>query len=108
MQNAKKAVEETGKDGYVALDVGPTGKLLKPLGTLDFEDAVSIFARTIKAGANAGADLILIETMSDTYELKAAMLAAKENSDLPVMATVIFGEKQDADRSDTRGSHSIA
>ena len=92
VQNAKKAVEETGKDGYVALDVGPTGKLLKPLGTLDFEDAVSIFARTIKAGAAAGADLILIETMSDTYELKAAMLAAKENSDLPVMATVIFGE----------------
>ena len=90
VQNAKKAVEETGKDGYVALDVGPTGKLLKPLGTLDFEDAVSIFARTIKAGAAAGADLILIETMSDTYELKAAMLAAKENSDLPVMATVIW------------------
>ena len=74
VQNAKKAVEETGKDGYVALDVGPTGKLLKPLGTLDFEDAVSIFARTIKAGAAAGADLILIETMSDTYELKACLL----------------------------------
>lgn len=92
VQNAKKAVEETGKDGYVALDVGPTGKLLRPLGTLDFEDAVSVFARTIRAGAKAGADLILIETMSDTYELKAAMLAAKENSDLPVMATVIFGE----------------
>ena len=92
VQNAKLAVEETGKDGYVALDIGPTGKLLKPLGTLDFEDAVAVFARTIKAGAAAGADLILIETMSDTYELKAAMLAAKENSDLPVMATVIFGE----------------
>lgn len=92
VQNAKKAVEETGKDGYVALDVGPTGKLLRPLGTLDFEDAVSVFARTIRAGAKAGADLILIETMSDTYELKAAMLAAKENADLPVMATVIFGE----------------
>lgn len=92
VQNAKKAVEETGGKGYVALDVGPTGKLLKPLGTLDFEDAVSIFARTIKAGAAAGADLILIETMSDTYELKAAVLAAKENCDLPIMATVIFGE----------------
>ncbi len=92
IQNAKKAVEETGGKGYVALDVGPTGKLLKPLGTLDFEDAVSIFARTIKAGAAAGANLILIETMSDTYELKAAVLAAKENCDLPIMATVIFGE----------------
>ncbi len=92
VQNAKKAVEETGGKGYVALDVGPTGKLLKPLGTLDFEDAVSIFARTIKAGAAAGADLVLIETMSDTYELKAAVLAAKETCDLPIMATVIFGE----------------
>ena len=92
VQNAKKAVEETGGNGYVALDIGPTGKLLKPLSTLDFEDAVSIFARTIKAGAAAGADLVLIETMSDTYELKAAVLAAKENCDLPIMATVIFGE----------------
>ena len=90
--NARKAVDEAGR-GYVALDLGPTGKLLKPLGTLDFEDAVSIFARTIKAGAAAGADLILIETMSDTYELKAAVLAAKENTSLPVFATTIFDER---------------
>ncbi len=73
---------------YVAFDVGPTGKLLKPLGDLDFEDAVSLFAQSIKAGAEAGADLVLIETMSDTYELKAAVLAAKESCKLPVFATV--------------------
>lgn len=92
--NARRAVKESGREAYVALDVGPTGKLLKPLGTLDFEDAVSVFARTIEAGARAGADLVVIETMSDTYELKAAVLAAKEHCDLPVMATVIFGENE--------------
>ncbi len=92
INNAKKAIADSGKEAYVALDVGPTGKLLRPLGTLDFEEAVSIFARVVKAGEEAGADLILIETMSDTYELKAAVLAAKENSSLPVFATTIFGE----------------
>jgi 5-methyltetrahydrofolate--homocysteine methyltransferase len=66
---------------------------LKPYGDLDFEAAVSLFAEMVKAGARAGADCILIETMSDTYELKAAVLAAKENSDLPVFATLIFDEK---------------
>ncbi len=90
--NAKTAVRESGKDAYVALDMGPTGKLLKPMGTLDFEEAVSVYAEVVKAGERAGADLILIETMSDTYELKAAVLAAKENSSLPVMATVVFDE----------------
>ena len=87
---AKEAVTaDTGSQKkYVGFDVGPTGKLLKPLGDLSFEDAVSLFAQSIRAGAEAGADLVLIETMSDTYELKAAVLAAKESCDLPVLATV--------------------
>ena len=93
VENARKAVELTGKKAYVALDMGPTGKLLKPMGTLDFEEAVSVFGEIARIGEAAGADLILIETMSDTYELKAAVLGAKENSSLPVMATVIFDEK---------------
>lgn len=92
VHNAQKAVQECGRKAYVALDMGPTGKLLKPMGTLDFEEAVSVYAQVVKAGVKAGADLILIETMSDTYELKAAVLAAKENSDLPVVATVVFDE----------------
>lgn len=92
--NAKKAVAESGKKAYVALDIGSTGKLLKPMGILDFEEAVGVFAEIIRVGEKAGADLILIETMSDTYELKAAVLAAKENSTLPIMATVIFDESK--------------
>lgn len=92
--NAKKAVAESGKKAYVALDIGSTGKLLKPMGTLNFEEAVGVFAEIIRVGEKAGADLILIETMSDTYELKAAVLAAKENSTLPIMATVIFDESK--------------
>lgn len=90
--NAKKAVADSGRKAYVALDMGPTGKLLKPMGTLDFEECVSIYADVVRYGAKAGADLVLIETMSDTYELKAAVLAAKENSNLPVVATVVFDE----------------
>lgn len=92
MDNAKRAVEEAGR-GYIALDLGPTGKLLKPMGQLDFEEAVSVYREVVEIGASQGADLILIETMSDTYELKAAVLAARENSALPVFATVIFDEK---------------
>lgn len=76
----------------VALDIGPSGKLLKPMGDLSFEDAYALFAETIKAGKDS-ADIILIETMSDTLELKAAVLAAKENCDLPVFTTMIFDEK---------------
>ena len=72
----------------MALDVGPTGKLLEPLGDLGFEEAVALFSEGIRAGAEAGADLVHIETMSDTYELKAAVLAAKESCTLPVCATV--------------------
>ena len=92
MKNARTAVEHCGH-GYVALDLGPTGRLLKPMGDLDFEEAVSIYTEVVKAGVRGGADLILIETMSDTYELKAAVLAAKENSDLPIFATTIFDGK---------------
>ena len=75
----------------VLLDIGPTGKLLKPMGELAFDDAVDIFAKMINAGKD-GADAVLIETMSDTYEMKAAVLAAKENCDLPVIVTMIFDE----------------
>ncbi len=90
---ADKARELTGRtDAYIALDIGPTGKLLEPLGDLSFEDAVSVFARTVQIGAAAGADLVLIETMNDTYELKAAVLAAKENCNLPVLATTVYDE----------------
>ena len=91
--NAREGIRLSGRQAYVALDVGSTGKLLKPMGTLDFEEAVDVFADVVKAGVKAGVDLILIETMNDSYELKAAMLAAKENSDLPVFATVVFDEK---------------
>ena len=80
----------TGKQ--VALDLGPTGKLLKPMGDLDFEECVDIYTDVVKAGKD-GADLVVIETMGDTYEIKAAMLAVKENCDLPVFVTMIFDEK---------------
>lgn len=76
----------------VALDIGPTGKLLKPMGDLDFEKAVKLFSEVVSAGKD-GSDVIIIETMSDTYELKAAILAAKENCSLPVIASMIFDEK---------------
>ncbi len=82
-----------GREVYAALDMGPTGKLLKPMGDLDFEEAYEAFREAAVAGEQAGADLIHIETMSDTYEVKAAVLAAKENTDLPVFATMIFDEK---------------
>lgn len=76
----------------VLLDIGPTGKLLKPMGELAFDDAIDIFAKNVIAGKD-GADAVLIETMSDTYEIKAAVLAAKENCDLPIIVTMIFDEK---------------
>ena len=88
---AKKAVEEVGEsEKYIAFDMGPTGKLLEPLGDLAFEEAVSIFADNVKAAAECGADLILIETMNDSYETKAAVLAAKENCDLPIFVTNVY------------------
>lgn len=78
---------------FIALDLGPTGKLLKPYGDLEFEAAVALYQEVVKTGAEAGADLILIETMSDSLEVKAAVLAAKENCSLPVFATMAFDEK---------------
>lgn len=90
--NARQAVAECGRKAYVALDMGPTGKLLKPMGTLDFEEAAELYRQVAAIGQRAGADCIVIETMSDTYELKAAVLGAKEASDLPIIATVVFGE----------------
>ena len=98
IDNAKKAIKECnkaqGEDVFVALSVGPCGKLLKPLGDLEFEDAVNAFSKTISLGEKYGADLIIIETMSDTYEAKAALLAAKENSTLPVFVTVAYDESK--------------
>ena len=77
---------------FIALDIGPTGKLLKPFGDFDFEEAVEVFAETVKLGVKYGVDLIYIETMSDSYETKAAVLAAKENCDLPIIASNAYGE----------------
>lgn len=88
---AKEAVTLSGKEAYVAFDIGPTGRMLKPFGDLDFEEAVEIFASNVRVADKLGADLFLIETMSDLYETKAAVLAAKENSDLPVFVTCAFG-----------------
>ena len=89
MHLAREAVEENG-GGYVALDIGPSGKLLKPYGDLEFERAVQLFAEVVRLGAK-DADCILIETMNDSYETKAAVLAAKENSSLPVFVTNVYG-----------------
>ena len=93
--HVKAAAEQCGRAErvYTALDVGPTGKLLKPMGDLDFESAYEAFREVMVLGEKAGADLIHIETMSDTYELKAAVLAARENTSLPVFATAIFDER---------------
>ena len=91
IENALQAVKSCGR-GTVFLDIGPTGKLLRPLGDLDFEDAVSAFGEMIRVGTMAGAEAILIETMTDIYEAKAALLAAKEYSDLPVFVTMTFDQ----------------
>jgi len=95
INNVENAIIKAGfsrNEKYIALDVGPTGKLLKPLGELDFEDAVSNFKSLISAGSKYGADLVLIETMSDIYEAKAAVIAAKECCDLPIFVSVTFDE----------------
>lgn len=88
---ARRAVNDAGR-GFVAYDMGPLGKMLKPLGGLDFEEAVSIFAENARLAEKHGADLILVETMNDSYEAKAAVLAAKENTSLPVFATCVYDE----------------
>lgn len=93
VNNAKKAITLFGKeDCFVAFDVGPLGKMLEPLGELPFEEAVSIFSKSISLGAKYGADLIIIETMNDSYETKAAVIAAKESCNLPVFVTNVFDE----------------
>ena len=91
MACAKNAV--SGRDcAFAAFDMGPTGRLLKPLGDLDFEEAVKIFGANVRVAAECGADLILIETMNDSFETKAAVLAAKENCDLPIFVTNVYDE----------------
>ncbi len=86
----KKACENS--NSFVALDVGPVGELLEPLGTLSFDDAYEVFKEMVVFGQQAGADLIVFETMTDLYELKAAVLAAKENAHLPIFVTMTFEE----------------
>ena len=90
VQNAKKAVADSGKNVAVALDVGPIGELMEPNGALKFEDAYDMFKEMMVAGEKAGADLIVIETSTDLLEMKAAVLAAKENTNLPVFSTITF------------------
>ena len=91
---ARAAREQSSgeQEKWIALDLGPTGKMLQPYGDLDFEDAARIFAKTVRLGAKYGCDLIFIETMNDSYEAKAALLAAKESCDLPVFVSCAFGE----------------
>lgn len=95
-QEARERIEQLPEyreiPHYVALDIGPSGKLLKPLGDLDYTDAIDLFAEVVKIGSDAGCDLILIETMNDSYETKAAVLAAKENASLPVFVTTVYDE----------------
>ncbi|MBQ2733625.1 MAG: homocysteine S-methyltransferase family protein [Clostridia bacterium] len=93
-ENAKRArAESAGKqEKFIALDIGPCGRLLAPCGDYAFEDAVSLFAHTVRLGVKYGAELIIIETMNDSYETKAALLAAKENSSLPVIVTNAYGD----------------
>lgn len=90
VKNARKATE--GTNALVALDIGPLGDLLEPLGTLSFEEAYEMFKEIVLVGKKAGADLVVIETMTDLYEVKAAILAVKENSDLPIITTMTFEE----------------
>jgi len=86
---AKNAVN--GKDDvFIAFDIGPTGRLLEPLGDLSFDDAVELFSANVKVAAKCGVDLVIIETMNDSYETKAAVLAVKENCDLPVFVTNVY------------------
>ena len=93
IENAREAARLSvgTQEKFVALDIGPIGKLLKPYGDYEFEDAVSVYAKTVRIGAKAGADLVFIETMNDSYDTKAALLAAKENCDLPVFVSNAYG-----------------
>ncbi len=91
MRARERYYAEGGKgEKFIALDIGPTGKMLKPLGELEFERCVEVFADTVREGVSSGCDLIFIETMTDSYETKAAVLAAKENSSLPVFVSNVY------------------
>lgn len=87
---ARAAIKESLNGAYVALDIGPIGQLMEPMGTLSFDQAYELVKEEVLAGVKAGCDLVLLETMTDIYELKAAILAIKENSDLPILATMTF------------------
>ena len=89
---AARDQSDTPHEKFVSLDIGPMGRLLKPYGDMDFDEAVEVYARTVRIGAEYGVDLIDIETMNDSYDTKAALLAVKENSDLPVIVTNAYGE----------------
>lgn len=94
VKNAEKAKETSNgtQEKFIALDIGPLGRLLKPYGDFDFDEAVKCYAKTVKIGAKYGVDLIFIETMNDSLDTKAAVLAAKENSDLPVFVSNAYGD----------------
>lgn len=94
IENANKAKEESINTSpkFVSLDIGPLGRLLKPYGDLDYEEAIEIFAKTVRLGVKYGCDLITIETMNDSYETKAAVIAAKENSALPVFVSNAYSD----------------
>lgn len=96
VENAKNAIKKAGKiqgeDAFIALDLGPTGKLLEPLGDLPFEKAVELYTQVTEIGAKCGVDCVLIETMNDGYEAKAAVLGVKETCDLPVFVTTVYDE----------------
>ena len=94
VKNARQAAAESAgeQSKWIALDIGPTGRMLAPYGDLDFEDAVAVFAQTVRLGVKHGVDLVMIETMGDSNETRAALLAAKENSNLPVFVSCAFGE----------------
>ncbi len=94
IENVKKArdISNGNHQKFIALDIGPLGKLLKPLGDLEFEKAVEIFAKTVEIGTKYGVDLVILETFNDSYETKAALLAVKENCDLPVIVSNAYSE----------------
>lgn len=92
VESGVKLAKEATPDKMVALDLGPTGKLLKPMGQMTFDEAYDVFKEQVVAGAKAGADVVIIETMSDLLEAKIALLAVKENSDLPAVVTMTFQE----------------
>ena len=94
IENAKIArqLSTSTSPKWIALDIGPSGRMLKPYGDLDFEEAIEVFAKTVRLGVKYGVDLVFVETMGDSYETKAAVLAIKENSDLPIFVSNAYGE----------------